>query len=54
VAGSILSKDELAGLFLEGFDTIDEAIAAALERYGKKATFLVIPNASDITPVITG
>ena len=51
VVGSILSKEELAGLFLEGFDTIDLAIAAALERYGETATFLVIPNASDITPV---
>lgn len=52
VACSRIGKAELESMFLEGFDTIEEAIAAALNRYGDDATFLVIPHASDVTPII--
>ena len=52
VACSKIAKKELESMFVESFATVDEAAAAALERYGEEATFLVIPHASDITPVI--
>ena len=45
-------RARLGSMFAEGFDTIEEAIAAALQQYGDDATFLVIPHASDITPLI--
>lgn len=54
VACSKVSKEVLESMFVEGFDTLDEAVRAALERYGEEATFLVIPHASDIIPVIGG
>jgi lactate racemase len=54
VACSTIAKAELERMFVESFATVDAAVAAALERYGKEATFLVIPHASDITPVIAG
>lgn len=52
VACSKISKDELESMFVEGFDTLEEATSMALKRYGEKATFLVIPHASDVTPLI--
>ncbi|HWQ75204.1 MAG TPA: nickel-dependent lactate racemase [Syntrophomonas sp.] len=52
VACSKISKEELNSMFLEGFDTVEEAIALALQRYGEDAAFLVIPHASDTTPII--
>lgn len=54
VVFSKISKEELESMFLESFDTLEEAVAAALARYGEEATFLVIPHASDVTPVIGG
>jgi hypothetical protein len=52
VACSRISRKELESMFVEGFDTLEEAISIALKRYGEEATFLVIPHASDVTPVI--
>jgi len=52
VACSRIGKEELESMFLEGFDTVEEAIAVALQRYGEDASFLVIPHASDVTPII--
>lgn len=54
VACSRIDKKELESMFVESFATVDEAVAATLERYGEEATFLVIPHASDITPIIGG
>lgn len=51
VAGSSVSKEELAELFMEGYNTIQEAVDAAAEHYGPDATFLVIPHAAEIIPV---
>jgi len=52
VACCQVGKEELESMFLEGVDTIEEAIASALQRCGDEASFLVIPHASDITPVV--
>lgn len=52
VACSKVSKKDLERMFAEGFDTIEAAITAARQRYGENASFMVIPHASDVTPVI--
>ena len=52
VACSKIGKEELESMFLEGFSTIEEAIKASLQQYGDDAAFMVIPHASDITPII--
>ena len=54
IVGSKIDKKDLERMFVEGFATLDEAVAAAIERYGKEASFLVIPHASDIIPLIGG
>ncbi len=51
VAGSCVGKEELSQLFMDGFDTIQEAVDDAYAKYGKDATFLVIPQAAEIIPV---
>ena len=48
-----VSKAELAKMFLESADTLDEAIADALEEYGENASFLAIPLAAEIIPVFS-
>ena len=53
IACSKIDKKELERMFVEGFDTLDEAIGAALERYGKEASFFVIPHAPEIIPVLS-
>ncbi|MEW6671981.1 MAG: nickel-dependent lactate racemase [Thermodesulfobacteriota bacterium] len=52
VACSRIGRAELESMFLEGFDTVEEAVATALHRYGDDATFMVIPHASDVTPIV--
>lgn len=54
IACSKISQNDLESMFFEGFNTLDEAIEVAVQRYGEEATFLVIPHASDIIPVVTG
>lgn len=54
VACSKVARGELENMFLEGFDSLENAIASAVHKYGTEATFLVIPHASDITPIIGG
>lgn len=52
VACCKVSREDLNKMFLESFDTAEEAIADALAALGKDATFLAIPLASEIIPVI--
>ncbi len=52
VVGSKIPHKELNNMFLEGFSSLENAVEEAVERYGENASFLVIPHASDITPVI--
>lgn len=54
VAGSKIPTEDLRNMFLEGYETVDEAVEAALERYGNEAAFLVVPHASEIIPVVSG
>lgn len=48
IVGSKISKEELAEMFFDAYDTLEEAIDASLQAYGKEASFVVIPHASDI------
>lgn len=52
IAASQIPAENLSQMFLEGFNTIEEAIQEAVLRYGEDARFLVIPHASEIIPVI--
>ncbi len=47
-----VSKEDLERMFLASFPTAEEAIADALQKHGKDATFMAIPLASEIIPVI--
>ena len=48
IACSSLGKAEATEMFMDAYDTIDEAVAAALAEYGSSATFLAIPNAAEM------
>lgn len=50
VAQSKIPIDELNTMFLEGYPTIEAAIAAALKEYGPDASFMVVPHASEMIP----
>ena len=52
VACSSVSKEELAQLFMKGYDTVEDAIADALKDFGDDATFVVIPHAAEIVPSV--
>ena len=39
-------------MFMDGYGTVEEALAVMLERYGPDARILVIPNASEIIPAV--
>ena len=49
-----VGKDELAKMFLESADTLEQAIAEALKDFGENATFLAIPLAAEIIPIVAG
>ncbi len=48
VACSSITKETAKTMFMDAYATIDEAVEAALEEYGKDATFLVIPSAAEM------
>lgn len=48
IACSTLDKEMASQIFMDAYDTIDEAVAAALAEYGPDAKFLAIPNASEM------
>lgn len=52
LAGSAIPGGELREMFLDGYGTVEQALAHMLERYGQDARVLVIPNASEIIPVV--
>jgi nickel-dependent lactate racemase len=52
VAASKIPVDQLQKMFFDGYETIEQAIDAAVVEYGEDAKFLVIPHASDIIPVL--
>lgn len=52
LAGSTISQSDLREMFLDGYDTVEEAIQVMIKRYGPNARILVIPNASEIIPVV--
>lgn len=52
VAGSKVGVEELSELFMLGSPTLQEAVDTALKDYGNDATFLVIPHAAEIIPVV--
>ncbi len=52
LACSKVPKDEAERMFMLSYASLEEGIQDALAHYGEDATFLVIPYASDIIPVI--
>lgn len=48
IVGSKIPKQELADMFFNAYDTIDEAVQDSLRIYSQNATFVVIPHASDL------
>ena len=52
LAGSDIPQEELRQMFLDGYPTVEEAIEVMLGHYGNRAGILVIPNASEIIPVV--
>ena len=54
VTNSMVSREDLTKMFLECEETLEQAISKALHDYGKDATFLAMPLASEIIPVIEG
>ncbi len=52
LAGSTISQQEAREMFMDGYGTVEEALAVMLERYGPDARILVIPNASEIIPAV--
>lgn len=53
LAGCSIPKEELREMFFDGYDTVEEAVAALMEELGDDAPVLVIPNASEIIPVVS-
>lgn len=49
--GSKIPPSDQRDMFFEVYDDINQAIRADLARYGKDATFAVIPCASEVIPV---
>lgn len=52
VAQSKIPVEELDTMFLEGYTSIEKAIESALSRYGEDASFMVVPHASEVIPLI--
>lgn len=53
VACSRIAQDELRQMFMDGFDTVQQALDAAIAEQGENADILVVPYASDILPAIS-
>lgn len=53
LAGSRIPQAALRDMFLDGYDTIEEAISVMLRRFGPDAPIAVVPHASEIIPVFT-
>ena len=54
MAGCSMPREELREMFFDGFDTVEEAVQALQQKLGDDAPVLVIPNASEIIPVVGG
>lgn len=52
LAGSRIPSAELREMFMDGRDTVEEAVALLLQELGEQTPVLVIPNASEIIPVV--
>lgn len=52
LAGSAIPQADLRTMFLDGYDTVEEAIEVMLKQYGPAAHILAVPNASEIIPVL--
>lgn len=52
LAGSRIPQSDLREMFLDGYDTVEEAIAVMLKRFGPDAPILVVPHASEVIPLI--
>lgn len=52
LAGSKIPQSELRDMFMDGYGTVEEALSAMFARLGEDAPVLVIPNASEIIPVV--
>lgn len=52
LAGSKIPQGELREMFMDGYDTVEEALSMMFARLGEDAPVLVIPNASEIIPVV--
>jgi nickel-dependent lactate racemase len=50
IIGSNVPNSELEQMFFETYKDFDEAVKRAFERYGEKASFAVIPYASECIP----
>ena len=53
LAGSRIPQSDLREMFLDGYDTVEEAIGVMLRRFGQDAPILAVPHASEIIPVFT-
>ena len=52
VAGSLVPKERLERMFFVPHATVQEALRSALKEHGEQASVLIVPNASDVLPVI--
>ena len=52
LAGSCIPQSELRQMFMDGYDTVEEALSQLLGELGGDTPVLVIPNASEIIPVV--
>ena len=48
VANSVMSKEELNSMFIDHYETVEDAIEDSLRIYGENASFIVIPHAADM------
>lgn len=48
VTNSMMTKEELNSMFINQYDTVQDAIEDSLRIYGDNASFIVIPYAADI------
>ncbi len=53
LAGSRIPQQDLRSMFLDGYETVGEALSVMLRRFGADAPVLVIPHASEIIPVVS-
>ena len=53
VACSRIPGAQLREMFFDSYDSLQEAVDAAIEEQGEQATILVVPYASDVLPIIS-